>query len=528
MPGLLDFLLLHGEDNVVVARTGIPSGAEFLVANGGSVSVQENIQQGHKLASRPISKGEPILKFGQPIGFASTDIKAGEWVHTHNVGLGELHHEYEYCTSVNEPAVPNSARTFQGYRRADGRAATRNYIGIISTVNCSATSSRYIADAFDESILADYPNIDGVIALSHKGGCAFEYGGLDHRQLARTLAGFAQHANIAAYLVVGLGCETAQASYLAEEHQLIQLDTSLGSDVTGPLHDPDSSNSGPLVMNIQDMGGVAKTVRRGVEQIRELLPEVNRVSREPIPVSELILATECGGSDGNSGITANPALGVASDLLVAHGGTSILSEVPEIYGGEHLLTRRAVSRAVAEKLLERVRWWEDYAQRFDAKIDNNPSVGNKRGGLTTIFEKSLGAIAKGGRSPLKAVYEYAEAVTEKGFVVMDTPGYDPASVTGMVAGGANVVVFTTGRGSCYGCKPVPTIKVATNSMMFRRMQEDMDLNAGTILDGTGTVETVGQELFEMIIDTASGKPTKSEEQGIGDEEFCPWVPGPVF
>ena len=334
--------------------------------------------------------------------------------------------------------------------------------------------------------------------------------------LARTLAGFARHPNIAAYLVVGLGCETSQASFLAETHGLVQLN--LPGRSVAPR---------PLIMNIQDEGGVRKTVERGVAALQEMLPDVNRARREPIPASEIMLGLNCGGSDGNSGVTANPALGVASDLLVACGGTSILAETPEIYGGEHLLTRRAVTPAVAEKLIERIRWWEEYAAKFGAKIDNNPSVGNKKGGLTTIYEKSLGAIAKGGTTALQAVYEYGEPVTERGFVFMDTPGYDPPSVTGLVAGGANVVVFTTGRGSCFGCKPAPTIKVATNTPLYEQMIDDMDINAGQILDGA-TVDEVGREIFEKILAVASGEQTKSEAQGIGDEEFHPWSPGPIF
>ncbi|MEZ6064213.1 MAG: UxaA family hydrolase [Planctomycetaceae bacterium] len=387
---------------------------------------------------------------------------------------------------------------------------------MISTVNCSATSSKWIAERFDEELLADFPNIDGVVPLVHKGGCAFEYGGPDHQILARTLAGFARHPNIGAYLIVGLGCETSQASYLTDSYGLTQLQ--LPGQEPGKL---------PTIMNIQDEGGVRKTVERGVAVLKEMLPEVNKVRREAIPAAEIILGLECGGSDGNSGVTANPALGLASDRIVACGGTVILSEVPEIYGGEHLLTRRAKSPAIAQKLLDRIRWWEDYARRFDARIDNNPSVGNKRGGLTTIYEKSLGAIAKGGSTALTGVYEFAERVAERGFTVMDTPGYDPPSVTGMVAGGANVVVFTTGRGSCFGCKPVPTIKVATNTPLYERMSEDMDINAGRILDGT-PLDEVGEEIFEMVLRVASGEPTKSEAQGIGDEEFCPWVPGPIF
>ncbi|HBL42262.1 MAG TPA: galactonate dehydratase, partial [Planctomycetaceae bacterium] len=364
--------------------------------------------------------------------------------------------------------------------------------------------------------LKDFPNIDGIIPLVHKGGCAMQYDGEDHHQLMRTLGGFAKHPNIGAYVILGLGCETGQGAFLSDSEGLVQLPN---------LKEPPAN--APLVLNIQDIGGIAKTVKQVSALLKEYLPQVNDVTRVPIPVSELILGTECGGSDGNSGVTANPALGIASDLLVAHGATSILGETSEIYGGEHLLTRRAITPEVGKKLIERIRWWEEYTGKFSVVIDNNPSPGNKRGGLTTIYEKSLGAIAKGGSTALREVYRFAEPVTEKGFVIMDTPGYDPASVTGMVAGGANVVAFTTGRGSCFGCKPVPSIKISTNTPMFERMEDDMDLDAGRILHGT-SVEQVGHEIFELIIEVASGKKTKSEAQGIGDEEFCPWSIGPVL
>ncbi len=510
------FLRLHPDDNVVICRRAAPEGTEWRNGGGLHVASRTRIDLGHKMAVAAVPLGAPVRKYGQIIGFALSDIEPGTWVHTHNIGLGRLENDYAACTEIPEPPAAVPLRTFPGYRRSDGRIATRNYLGIISTVNCSATSSKFIAEAFDESVLHDFPNIDGVVPLVHKGGCAMEFGGSDHRQLARTLAGFARHPNIAAYLIVGLGCETAQASFLTDEYGLVSL--TLPGQTASP---------GPLTLTMQDQGGVRKTVDRGIAMLRAMLPEVNRVQREPVPVGELIVGLECGGSDGNSGVTANPALGVASDRLVAHGGTAVLSEVPEIYGGEHLLTRRAINPQVADKLIERIRWWEAYADKFGAHIDNNPSVGNKVGGLSTIYEKSLGAIAKGGSTALRGVFEYAEPITERGFVVMDTPGYDPASVTGMVAGGAHLIVFTTGRGSCFGCKPAPTIKVATNTPMYQRMESDMDINAGTILDGT-SVEEVGAEIFEKIIAVAGGEHTKSEAQGIGDEEFCPWTSGPIF
>jgi altronate hydrolase len=511
------FLFLHEHDDIAVARHHVSAGISFPVPGSDqTVTTREPIELGHKVAVQALKPGDPVRKFGQVIGFATQNIEPGSWVHTHNMGMGELSQTYEIGVDVPPPPDPLAERFFQGIRRPDGRAATRNYLGIISTVNCSATASKWVADAITDEMLADYPNIDGIVALTHKGGCAFEYGGEDHRQLARTMAGFARHPNIGAYLVIGLGCEASQPSFLVEEHGLVQLD--LGQPKEKTL---------PVMMTIQEQGGVAKTVDHAIGVFKDLLPQANQVERTAIPASELILGTECGGSDGNSGVTANPAVGHASDLLVALGGTAILAEVPEMYGAEHMLVRRAVSREVGEKLIERIRWWEDYARKFGVEIDNNPSVGNKKGGLTTIYEKSLGAVAKGGTTALRAVYEYAEQVTEKGFVIMDTPGFDPPSVTGMVAGGANIVVFTTGRGSCFGCKPVPTIKVASNTPMYERMQDDMDINAGRILQGA-TVEEVGEEILEKIISVASGEKTKSEAQGIGDEEFCPWVPGPVL
>ena len=508
------FIRLHPDDNIAVAARSVPRGSAVLLAAAGPLTTGEDIEMGHKVALRTIEPGQPIRKFGQTIGFAKSLVPAGSWVHVHNVTAGELSLDYAFCSEIPAAPAPIEGRTFLGFRRPDGRAATRNYIGIISTVNCSATASKYTAQKFDTSLLEQFPNVDGVVPLVHKGGCAIQYGGEDHRQLTRTLAGFARHPNIAAYIVLGLGCETGQASFLMENGGLVQLG---GSQLP---------KNAPLVMNIQDQGGIAKTVSKAVAAIRDLLPEVNKAQRQPIPVSEIMLGLECGGSDGNSGTTANPALGYCSDLLVAHGGTAILSEVPEIYGGEHLLTRRSISREVGEALLERIRWWIDYTALFGERIDINPSVGNKKGGLTTIYEKSLGAIAKGGTTALRAVYKYAEPVKEKGFVVMDTPGYDPASVTGMVAGGANVCCFTTGRGSCFGCKPVPTIKIATNTPMYDRMIDDMDINAGKILDGA-SLEDVGREIFEEVVAVASGKKTKSEAQGIGDEEFCPWTFGPI-
>ncbi|MFL5240523.1 MAG: UxaA family hydrolase [Gemmataceae bacterium] len=504
---------LRNEDNVVIATKHLSPGTN-LNNNGRSFTLDTRIGLGHKIALRAIKKGEAVLKYGQIIGFANQDIPAGSHVHVHNVSADAFERDYAFCRDCPPPPPqPAEQRSFMGYDRGDGRYGTRNYIAIISTVNCSASTSKYIAEKFKAAdLLKRYPHVDGVVPIVHKQGCAMQYDGPDHNQLDRTLAGFAKHPNVAAYILVGLGCETGQAIHLVENQGLIQL--------TG-------AKKKPLVLTIQECGGIGKTVDAGVKAIAELLPQVNDTQRTRLSADKIILGANCGGSDGNSGVTANPALGVASDLLIAHGGTSIIGETPEIYGAEHLLTRRAISRNVGEKLVERIKWWEWYTGVFGAEINNNPSPGNKEGGLTTIYEKSLGAIAKGGSTALMDVVGYAEQVKAKGFVVMDTPGYDPVSMTGIVAGGANVLVFTTGRGSVFGCKPAPSIKVATNTPMFNHMIDDMDINAGVILEGT-PVEEVGRWIFEEILAVAGGKKTKSELSGVGEEEFAPWSIGPTL
>jgi len=513
-------VVLRGEDNVAVAARPIPKG--YLISwEGNEVEVREPIGLGHKVALRAIDAGEPIRKYGQIIGFATRPIAAGSWVHVQNVSVELFERDYAFA-SENAPPLPTIApRTFQGYLRPDGQVGTRNYIAVISTVNCSASTSRYIAERFrGDDWRRDYPNVDGVFAVTHKGGCAIPFDGPDHKTLERVLAGFANHPNVAAYVIVGLGCEVSYAQHLVESHDLVTL----GGART---RSSEPNDSRPRVLNIQEQGGIAKTVEAAVAAVHQLLPEANTWKRTEQPVSKLKLAMECGGSDGNSGVTANPALGIAADLVVAQGGTAILGETPEIYGAEHLLTRRAVSREVGQKLVDRIRWWEDYTRLFGAEINNNPSPGNKAGGLTTIYEKSLGALAKAGSTPLVDVVEYADRVDSPGLVFMDTPGYDPPCTTGLVAGGANVLVFTTGRGSVPGLKPTPCIKVASNTPVYDRMIDDMDLNAGTILEGE-SVESVGRRLFDLIVETASGVKTKSEQQGVGEEEFAPWHIGPTL
>ncbi len=497
---------LHPSDNVVVAVDPLPGGA---VVRG--VTVRQRVGRGHKLAVAAVAEGEALLKFGQVIGFASQPIAAGDWVHEHNVTMREFARDYRFAEAARpEPVLPiDQQATFQGYRRANGRVGTRNYLAVLTSVNCSATVARMIAREIERSdILADYPNVDGVIPLVHGTGCAMDLKGEGYEVLKRTQWGYAANPNMAGVLMVGLGCEAFQIAAWKNAYGIAEGDTFRS-------------------FTIQDIGGTRKAIEGGVEAIRGMLPLANAVQRETVPASELMLALQCGGSDGHSGITANPALGAAVDLLVRHGGTAILSETPEIYGAEHMLTRRAATREVGEKLVAMIRWWEDYTARNHGEMNNNPSPGNKAGGLTTILEKSLGAAAKGGTTTLQGVFHYAEPVTAKGFVFMDTPGYDPVSATGQVAGGANVLCFTTGRGSAYGCKPTPSIKLATNSEMYRRMSEDMDIDCGDILDGV-PVEQKGREIFETILRVASGERSKSERLGYGDAEFVPWQIGAVM
>ena len=505
------YIRLHGDDDVVIARAQLVGGTPIE-----SVTSRGLIPPGHKIAVRAIAKGEPVRRYNQIIGFASQPIAPGEHVHVHNLDMGpdkgDFARDYAFGADVKPKAPPREA-AFMGIRRADGRVATRNYIGILTSVNCSATAARAIAEHFSRrtnpAALAPYPNVDGVVALTHGTGCGMASEGLGMDILSRTLTGYATHANFAGVLVVGLGCEANQINvWLA----------------TGHLAEGENLR----VFNIQDTGGTRKTVEHGISLVREMLPQANAVKREPCSAEHIVIGLQCGGSDGYSGISANPALGAAVDLLVAHGGTAILSETPEIYGAEHLLTRRAVKPAIAHKLIERIRWWEQYTAANGGEMNNNPSPGNKAGGLTTILEKSLGAVAKGGTSNLQAVYEYAESVKAHGFVYMDTPGYDPVSATGQVAGGANLICFTTGRGSAYGCAPSPSLKLATNTALWQRQEEDMDINCGQIVDGGVSVAEMGQRIFQMILPAASGEPTKSERHGYGQNEFVPWQVGAVM
>jgi altronate hydrolase len=487
------FVELHPDDDVWIALKDAPAGS--LAPDG--VRLATDVGSGHKVARRVVPKGQPVHRYNQVIGFASADIAPGDHVHVHNLAMGELKLDHAFCSDVKPTQYVATPRTFMGIRRADGRVATRNYIGVISSVNCSATAAKMISDHY-RGRLGEFPNVDGVVALTHKSGCGLDAPLAGVKAFKRALAGFVRHPNFAHVVVVGLGCEI----------------TNLGDILDGAPGDS---------LSIQSLGGTHKLVAEAIRRIDAVLPLANAVRREPVPLGELKLAMQCGGSSGVSGISCNPALGHAVDLVVRHGGTAILSETTECYGAEHTLTRRAATPEVAGQLLDRIQWWENFVKGRGLVIDNNPSPGNKAGGLTTIVEKSLGSAAKGGTTNLNAVYQYAEAVAAgQGLVFMDAPSFDPVGATAQVAGGATVMVFTTDRGSAFGCKPTPSIKLAGSTGIFERMPDDMDLNAGTILDGSETVEQVGQRIFERIIAVASGERTKSELLGYGEEEFCPW------
>lgn len=500
-------LQLDAKDNVAVALRTLKPGESLGEADSSLHDIRSavRIAKGHKVALCDLSAGARVIKYAQLIGVASVDIKAGEHVHTHNLSFTNNDATAQPHSDI-KPSSVQATDTFKGFKRADGRVGTRNFIAVLSSVNCSATVAHRIASHFDDHLMSGFDNVDGVAAFTHGTGCGMDAAGEGFANLQRVLAGYARHPNVGGVLIVGLGCETSQISEMLKSHKLAD---------------------GPLLrtMNIQTTGGHVKTIARGVELVDDMLQQINLLERTDCPVDSLSLALQCGGSDAWSGITANPALGYAADLIVRQGGSVVLAETPEIYGAEHLLTARAVSQEVADSLMQRIAWWQDYVDRNNGSLDNNPSPGNKLGGLTTILEKSLGAVAKGGTTPLTGVYHYGEQVEHKGFAFMDSPGYDPASVTGQIASGCNLVAFTTGRGSTFGSKPAPCLKIATNTDMYKQLSDDMDINAGTIVSEGESIEAVGTRIYKRLLEVASGSQTLSESHGLGDNEFVPWQIG---
>lgn len=503
----LTAIRLHPDDNVIIALKDLAPGAAL---PGLGVALAEGVARGHKIASAPIAQGDRVLRYGQTIGIATQAIAPGHHVHIHNLGMGGHAESRDFSTEVRALPAPAERRHFMGYHRTGGGVGTRNYLGILTSVNCSGSVARFIAEAVEkQGWLDQFENVDGVVPIVHGSGCGMSGNDEGYHTLFRTLQGYARNPNFAGILLLGLGCEVMQIPDLVGRGRM-------------------RADGNIRYMTIQQSGGTRRSIERGIDELKEMALVANQVARAPAGLEHLMVGLQCGGSDGYSGITANPALGVASDLLVAHGGTTILSETSEIYGAEHLLTRRAVTPEVGARIVERIRWWEDYTARNGGQMDNNPSPGNKKGGLTTILEKSLGAVAKSGTAPLIQVYKFAEPVKERGFVFMDSPGYDPCSVTGQIASGANLIAFTTGRGSVSGYKPTPCIKLATNSEMYGRMAEDMDVNCGDIISDGVSLESKGSEIFELFLRVASGEKTKSEELGFGGAEFVPWQMGAVM
>lgn len=511
------FIRLHASDNVAIATEPLAPGNSVCVGET-QVVIAAAVPRGHKFAICEIPQDSPVLKYGQPIGIASVTITVGCHVHSHN--LRDRHTVAERITSTNPPpSPPPIRRSFEGFVRSDGRVGTRNYVAVMSTVNCSATVCHRVVERFDQQRLERWPNVDGVFAATHTTGCALQYNSRKHQMIGRTMAGYSNHPNVGGCLMIGLGCEQNTPAYLEQHHGIVPLHAADGKRLT--------RDDGVPMLTMQTEGGSAVTIDHAERMLEQVLDMANLATRSTADASALMVAVECGGSDGYSGITANPAIGVVSDRIVACGGTSIISETTELYGAEHLLCHRSRSPEVAQKLVDLLHWWQQYVAFYGGELDNNPSIGNKAGGLTTITEKSLGAVSKSGSTALEAVYDYAERVTAKGLTVMDSPGFDPASVTGKVAGGANLVLFSTGRGSCFGCKPTPVIKIASNTQLFDHMRDDMDLNAGEAIQGK-SIQQLGDEFLEFSLRVAGGEKTASERNGFGDYEFIPWTVGPTL
>ena len=494
---------LHPRDNVAVARVPLSTGTALNVG-GQSLKTRVAIPAGHKVAIKTVAVGETLIRYGQIIGRASRAIEPGDHVHTQNVAFEELAFNYEFPTGdIQIPSAALDAPTFQGYLREDGRAGTRNYIAVVAASNCAAHTAELIAASYNMTSLPE--GVDGVVAFPHGDGCG-QSPGPDLAQLRRTIGGVLDHPNVSAAIILGLGCEVNQI-----DHYL-----GVGTPRTDRL----------IGMTLQNLGGTRATVEAARKSIGTMIERAAAEKRVAISASKISLGLNCGGSDSFSGITANPALGVACDLLAQAGATFVLAETTEIFGAEHLLVRRARNRAVAEKLLGFVDGYKKYLARFEGSFDDNPSPGNKEGGLTNILEKSLGAVAKAGTTPLNDAIDYAERISTPGFVFMNTPGHDPQSLTGLGAGGVNLIAFTTGRGSAIGFPTIPVLKIATNSVMYHRMKDNMDINAGRIAEGDATVAEIGHEIFDALLRVASGERTSAER--LGHQEFVPWRIGPVM
>ncbi len=506
-------LHLRADDDVAIATGPFPAGTSVAVSDGGEVILRADIPSGHKVAVRDLAAGALVRKYGHVIGATTERVRVGEHLHTHNLGMpadptalatvGEAH-----PAPASVPA--DLRRTFEGYLRGDGRVGTRNFIVVLTTVNCSATVAKAVARRTGPLVEAIGEGVDGVVAITHGTGCGMAGSGEGWDVLQRTLAGYARNPNVGGVVVIGLGCEVNTLEGLLGQLQL--------SPEVPVSH-----------LTIQAAGGTAPAVSQASEAVLAMARTIATAQRQTVGVERLVLGMQCGGSDAWSALTANPALGVASDYLVALGATSLLGETPEIYGAEQMLVDRVLDPVDGERILDRIRWWERYTAAAGTTLDGNPSPGNKAGGITTILEKSLGSVAKGGQSPVAGYLEYAEACDGRhGLLFMDTPGFDPVSATGMVAGGANLICFTTGRGSAFGSKPAPTVKLATNAALATHMSGDMDLDCSGVAEQGVPIQDMGRRVYDLLLEVASGARTKSELLGLGDEEFVPWQIGAVL
>lgn len=490
-------IIVDPNDNVAVVKKSTFSDLEVVLPNGKTVQVRGAVPPGHRFATRDISAGEFVLQFGQPIG-TSLGIRSGEQI-THSNMTNDVPIVRDLPENLHTPApdyLPVDERgTFMGYKRPDGRVGTRNYVLIVPTSMCASHEAQQISTIAEFTLYSreKYPNVDGVVAIPHNKGCGCQEGSTIDVML-RTLSNYADHPNVGGVILIDLGCEKTNLAQV--ERYLLKREKSFDKPVAK--------------IGIQDVGGTQAAIQQGLKEVEALLPKVNLTSREEVPVSELVLGVKCGGSDGFSGISANPSLGRAADMLVRSGGTVLITEVPEFCGAEHLLAYRAKDVETGRAVYRMVDWYKEYASKFGAVLNNNPSPGNIAGGLLNITIKSLGAIAKAGTTRIEGVVEYAETPTNRGVNLMQGPGYDQESTPGLVAAGATVVVFTTGRGTTIGNAIAPVIKLASNSPVFARMSQDLDLSAGGVIDGTETIDQVGKRVFERVCEVAGGLQAKAE------------------
>ncbi len=494
-------------DNVAVVKAQIVKGLRIALPGGNLLEIKDDVPPGHRFAVREIAAGDYVCQYGQPIG-TSLGIEAGEWI-THENMSNDVPVIRDLPEDLHTPApeyFPVEDRgTFMGFRRADGRVGTRNFVLIVPTSMCASHEAAQISmmAEFLHYKREKYPNVDGVVAIPHNKGCGCQDGS-NLEIMLRVLANYADHPNVGGVILIDLGCEKTNLAKV--EKYLLKRELSFKKPVAK--------------IGIQEIGGTQAAIEKGLKIVEEMLPQVNEAKREEISVSELVLGVKCGSSDGFSGLSANPALGRAADLLVKSGGTVLITEVPEFCGAEHILANRAKDAETGRAIYRMIDWFKDYASKFGGVLNNNPSPGNIAGGLLNITIKSLGALAKSGTTRVEGVCEYAEAPKSKGLNLMQGPGYDQESTPALVAAGATVIVFTTGNGTTIGNAIAPVIKLASNNRIFKQMSRDIDVSAGNIIEGTETIDAVGERVFEHIQRVSSGEIlAKAEENKHREFQF---------